>query len=213
MSVVSCTVSTSIALETTVEHAGKRRKHTFLIPDDMMETIGDRHFIKLSRKNSISRRIMTMLLPSHKLRTEMAQHSINLKKCDIGRKIYDALDAKMRIELVGSEHMAKRLPSKWSRIKRQKRHRRGIEEMKDIVDVTMPAIGPIEPVTISMITNTSSKVPRMEVGTTSFTWIARAVAHQLSDRDPSADDDGEAHDAAAQSCPSEDWSCSTHVNW
>ena len=105
---------------------------------------------------------------------------------------------------VGSENMAKRLPSKWSRIKRQKRHRRGIAEMKDIVDVTMPAIGPIEPVTISMLANTSSKVPRVEIGTTSFTWIARVVAHQLSNMDASADDDGEAQDGADPACPSQD---------
>ena len=76
--------------------------------------------------------------------------------------------------------------------------------MKMILDVTMPAIGPIEPVTISMITNTSSKVPSVEIGTKSCTWIARAVAHQLSNIDASADDDGEAQDGADPSCPSED---------
>ena len=110
----------------------------------------------------------------------------------------------MRMELVGSRALAKSLPSKWSRIKRQKRHRRNVAEMKRVLDVTMPAIGPIEPVTISMLANTSSKVPRVEIGTTSFTWIARVVAHQLSNIDASADDDGEAQDGADASCPSQD---------
>ena len=134
----------------------------------------------------------------------MSHHLIKMKKCDIARKIHDALNAKMRLELVGNENLAKRLPSKRSRIKRQKRHHKGIINLKKAVDVTMPAIGPIEPVTISMLANTSSKVPRVEIGTTSFTWIARVVAHQLSNLDAHADDDGEAHDGADQSCPSQD---------
>ena len=178
MTTTSCSISKSIVLKLTHHEAGKTRKHHFIIPDHLVEIIDGHYFIKLSRKNTVTRRIMTMYLPSQKLRTDMNQHAIILRKCDVPRKIYTCLDQKMRVIVAGSSARAKELPLQWAKIRTSKRYRHAMSTMPAYVDVQSPSVGDIEPVTLTLVARTT-KVVGMKVTDDAITWLGRAVAHQL----------------------------------
>ena len=180
MRTISCSISKSIVLRLTDEESGKTRKHHFIIPDHLVEIIDGHYFLKLSRKYTVTRRIMTMFLPSQKLRTAMNQHAIILRKCDVPQKIYTCLDQKMRTIVAGSSARAKELPLQWSKIRQSKKYRHAMMTMSAYVDVQSPSIGDIEPVTLTLVACTTSKVVSMKVTDAAITWLGRAVAHQLS---------------------------------
>ena len=185
MSGVSCTVSKSFVLETIHESAGKRRKAHYIIPDRLIEIIEDKHYLRLSRHDSVTRRIMTMLIQ------DRPKHVIKMRKCDVPDQIYKVMDQAMRVMVAGSAHEAEKLPRRWSKIMERKDMRYALASLPEVIDIQAPSVGDIHPVTLTVATSTKGrKVVRVQVTDAALTWLTQAVAYQLTHMVQGAGTDG-----------------------
>ena len=185
MSGVTCAVSRSFVLETIHESAGKRRKSHYIIPDSLMEIIDDKHYLRLTRHDSVTRHIMTMLIQ------DKPKHVINMRKCDIPDQIYKVMDQEMRVIVAGSAREAEKLPPKWSKIRDRKDMQHALASLPEVIDIQAPSVGDIDPVTLTVATSTKGrKVVRVQVTDAALTWLTRAVAHQLTNMAECEQSDG-----------------------